>query len=270
MGFDGSTIKKRKKQATADANDKIIQGNTENHTFTTSFFPSISEFFSSNLLIPLRLVIGAVVIFILLTPTLVSYFQIMDDGIKEANYEAAINERTISVNTSMEATEIEDIHLLNCAKSIMQHSDVNTPEELSILVCMDSGISSLKGISSLSGLTMLNLNSNNVEDIFEISHLKKLQTLSLIDNPIKNISILEEIETLADVLLPNLPDVYCYEIYKAVRGMKSNVKNIECRGKWTPAIQVISDLRIRGIPLTEEQQTIWDDYEFNKAFMPSN
>lgn len=275
MGFDGSTIKKQRKQRQGDALGDINTPPQVESAAVSTF--TLSDFFFTGWGKGISILAGFLLICLMLVPFLTSMFKVTEADLKEQAFDQSAANRIDSLKQSFSGLALGDPHLLECIKAAalargnvnpMDSGGIDAFSQLPMLTCTDMKITSIQGISSLPELTYLNLDYNTIEDIFELQNLPKLQTLSLAGNPVKNISTLLHMKNLRKVVLADLPEIYCFEIHNAVANVESNVDSIQCRGKWSLAIKEISDKNVTGRPLSYEEEKLLYDYQHNQDFMP--
>lgn len=267
MGIDGSSIKKKKeKQKTvSQSNSRTIPESYSRRSGPKRFaFKLIftGVFFSMGFL------------FVYLFAK--SHLNLNDDK-KHFPTEKMANEaaekRVESTLSSLDEVVISDVNLRQCITRTAEDwanasgSRVADITQLTRLSCEDMSISSIAGISALTGLTFLDLSYNNISDIYELHNLQSLKTLWLTDNPISTISAFQQMGNLTNVKLPDMVHFYCYELLEGTRGKKTNIKNIECKGKWGYDINPIISQQARGEDLTIEQQERLEEFRYNEQMM---
>ncbi len=195
----------------------------------------------------------------------------------------AYAEKKISIiNQQIEELPIPDKNLVNCLKTFANGRVKTHPAipggienviEIESLFCNSAGIRSLEGLATLKNLRNLDFSYNEIKRLDELEKLKALKDISLAGNPLEDITVLGNIPSLKHIKLPDLPGIFCFEIQKSTASLKSNADTIDCRGKWTVAIQElmerdIGDKSVGRQTLTAEQMKLLADYRHNSKMKP--
>lgn len=277
MGFDGSSIKKRKIIKNEATDSKVAKGLVFSEQISSISLNSSPSWLLRSVKL-ISSILGILFILIYFTPFFQGLATMKNADESEQAFERKAENRINAVEQSLSSLDLSDKNLLQCVRNaVLERGKIHSTEtggidhfrELPMLTCMETSIASIAGISALQGLTYLNLDNNDIENIYELREMNNLEIVSLAGNPVQNIIILSEIASLRKVVLPDLPETYCYQIHQAVQSLESNVDAIKCKGKWSLEIQEISDRKIMGRPLSDEEENLLYDYRHNQSFMPN-
>lgn len=171
------------------------------------------------------------------------FFSIDDPQVKHdeaiAEFENSIEIRKHKVSESIKSLAISDPGLLSCITSAAadranipptSSGGIDDVRELELLYCPGSKIKSLAGIGELSALRFADFSKNNIKTLAAMTNLKQLTNVNLRDNPLASVRMLKSMSALKQVSLPNMPEVACMDIFRAVKSLKSNYKTIKCSG----------------------------------------
>ena len=172
------------------------------------------------------------------------YMSLDDPQVKHdkaiASFENSIEIRKQKVSDSIASLKISDSSLLRCISNAASDranippassGGIDDARDLELIYCPGSKINSLAGIEELSALRFADFSKNNIQSLAPLANLKQLKNIQLTDNPLKSVSVLKSMPALKEVFLPNMPEVACMDIYRAVQGLKSNYKSIKCSGQ---------------------------------------
>lgn len=95
-------------------------------------------------------------------------------------------------NKQVQHSLITDTALRAC----VTQTGVKTVDQLQILECTDSEISSLAGLEQFQSLVVLNLSNNNITDLQPVAALKSLASLSLNHNEISTVASISPLKNL--------------------------------------------------------------------------
>ncbi len=157
--------------------------------------------------------------------------------------------RKRKVSASIETLAISDPALLNCISSAAadranipptSSGGIDDVRELELLYCPGSKIKSLAGIGELSALRYADFSKNSIQSLAALADHKQLKNIQLADNPLKSVRVLKSLPGLEQVRLPNMPDVACLDIHRAIKSVKSNCKSIKCSGQRGNGVVTVS------------------------------
>ena len=101
-------------------------------------------------------------------------------------------EKPAPVEKQVQHALITDTALRAC----VTQTGVKTVDQLQILECTDSEISSLAGLEQFQSLVVLNLSNNNITDLQPVAALKSLASLSLNHNEISTVASISPLKNL--------------------------------------------------------------------------
>jgi Leucine-rich repeat (LRR) protein len=157
-----------------------------------------------------------------------------------ASIEGSIDERIQRVEQSIEGLSISDAALFSCVRRAamdrarippMNTGGIDDVNELKLLHCPRSGIRDLSGIEALSGLTFLDVGSNQISSLAPLAGHTGLERLRLQGNPLVDIKVVSTLPSLNNIFLPDLPEQNCADLEVMLANIKSNVSAISCRGR---------------------------------------
>jgi Leucine-rich repeat (LRR) protein len=157
-----------------------------------------------------------------------------------ASMEGAIEERIQRVEQSIDGLSISDAALLSCVRRAaldraeippINSGGIDDVSELTLLYCPRSGIRDLSGIKALSGLTFLDIASNQITSLGPLAGHTKLERLRVQANPLVDIKVVSTLPSLNNIYLPDLREQNCADLEVMLANIKSNVSAISCRGR---------------------------------------
>ncbi len=143
---------------------------------------------------------------------------------KNSHYTYTFNDNVVyapgGTNQSV-ATVLRDANLQGCLNQLMEAGKLVELEEVKLLACPGSGISSLIGIDKLTGLEQLELSDNKISDLRPLEMLKNLRVIGLRNNPLNSIAPLVDMQPLRFVSLQGDDRLPC----KEVASLKARIGN---------------------------------------------
>ncbi len=114
-----------------------------------------------------------------------------------SGYDFKVNDRVVYTPARpFSDYEIPDDNLRACVEQHIQDASVTEAQQLKLLNCSHAGISSVRGLSTFTGLVRLRLSHNAVVDVTPLGQLRSLAELQLDHNTVENASPLVELVNL--------------------------------------------------------------------------
>jgi Leucine-rich repeat (LRR) protein len=102
-----------------------------------------------------------------------------------SDFDFKVNEKVVfSPRPPFSDFDIPDEALRSCVEQAIADNTVTAAAQLQVLNCSSAGIEILDGLATFTGLTRLDLASNQISSLAELSALSTLQVLDLGDNNI--------------------------------------------------------------------------------------
>ena len=126
------------------------------------------------------------------------------------NYDFSVNDRVVyRPGPLFKDYQIPDNALRNCIDRAISSNSISAAAQLSTLDCSNSGVSSLAGLSTFTGIQQLSLSYNAIVDLSELGSLSVLQTLYIDHNQVVEAVPLYQLPALISVDLRANPALIC-------------------------------------------------------------
>ena len=125
-------------------------------------------------------------------------------------YDVKINDKVVySPPALLSDFPIEDSALRTCLEQAVIDASITDLEQLTALNCSHAGIASLSGLGEFYNLQLLKLDSNNIQNLVELSRLTALQAIDLSNNRVVDPAPLYSLGVLAEVKLEGNASLQC-------------------------------------------------------------
>lgn len=126
------------------------------------------------------------------------------------NYDFSVNDRVVyRPGPLFEDYQIPDKALRGCIEQSISNNSISAAAQLSSLDCSNTGVSSLVGLSTFTGIQELWLSYNTIVDLTELGSLSVLQTLYVDHNQVVDAVPLYQLPALFMVDLKVNPGLIC-------------------------------------------------------------
>ncbi len=107
---------------------------------------------------------------------------------------------------------VKDADLQGCLNLALRQQPSENPLELTVLSCANANILELDGIEQFTGLRFLDVAGNRITNLQPLSGMAQLSGLSIINNPITDISALLNMPGLTVAILSGNEQVPCSQL----------------------------------------------------------
>jgi len=128
-------------------------------------------------------------------------------------YSVSVNERVL-YDPRRDVTQVyfPDPGLQSCVNIRLRQQDSTSLDDLTILSCANLEIRSLDGISSLPNLEFLDVGGNLLVHLDDLLRLGRLVSVRASNNPLTDISALNEMRTVTSVVLTGSDTIPCRQL----------------------------------------------------------